>query len=464
MFARLKNKLSGATLIEAMTVLFVFSIISLTFYSVWSIGLRHIIESKNKMGATALLNEKMEIIRNLPYTSIGNTAGSPTGNIPASETRMVNTREYAIETQVDYKDDPFDGLAADGTDDIPNDYKTVRIEISWPGPTGDTSSVVGAARFVPPGLEVEDLNTGILSINVLDSGGAGVFQSEVHLVNSTVSPAKDITRYTDIFGNIMIIGLPQSIGEYHLTVSKSGYETIDTLSLSQSADIPIDSYADNHASVVTGVLSSKTIYQDRLADLQIRSEDASSGDVIASVNYHIKGGRKLGTTTIEGITVDVFNLDQTDSTSSGEKNYLDKSHGMYFLSDIESVAGYTLIGVDQMNGYNNDTQTYEFSLLPDTSEVVRVRFANNTEPTLLVKVLDTVSNLPINGATVRVTNALGYDESIEVKNDGVAFFPANPEPLAGEYVIDVSASGYQSGSRTVTINQLTSESVSLNLN
>ena len=47
MFGQKKNKLIGATLIEVMTVLFVFSIIAVTFYAIWSMGLRFIIESKN---------------------------------------------------------------------------------------------------------------------------------------------------------------------------------------------------------------------------------------------------------------------------------------------------------------------------------------------------------------------------------------------------------------------------------
>ena len=459
MFGQKKNKLIGATLIEVMTVLFVFSIIAVTFYAIWSMGLRFIIESKNKMGATALLNEKMEIVRNLPYASIGVSGGVPSGNIPETETKSVNTCLYTITTHINYVDDPYDGVYP--TDTIPVDYKSVRVEISWLGPNGTTrSTAVGVARFVPPGLEVADPNAGVLAVNIMDSSGTGVPQALVQIINNAVSPVINMTRSTDNFGNIILPGFPQSIGNYQLIVSKNGYETISTLSVADSATIA-NNYTDNHASVVTGSLSTKTIIQDKLANLKIRSEDAVGAD-IPNVTFHIKGGRRLGT----NVGVDVYNLDQNDVTGSdGEKTYSNKSPGAHFLSGIVAPSGYTLISIDQMTNYDKTNNIYSFSLLPEANETIRLRFASNGENALLVKVLDNSTHLPIKDATVEAKNSVGYDNTQTTKQDGVVFFPVTADPfVVGDYDLTVSAAGYQTETKTITVNQLTSEDINLSLN
>ena len=60
----------GFTLIEALTLLFVFYLVKTTFYAASIAGTRQIIESKNRLGAVAVANEKMEIIRNRDYDTI----------------------------------------------------------------------------------------------------------------------------------------------------------------------------------------------------------------------------------------------------------------------------------------------------------------------------------------------------------------------------------------------------------
>lgn len=457
----IKNKIAGTTLIEAMTVLFIFSIISVTFYSVWSIGLKYIMESKNKMGATALLNEKLEIIRNLPYASIGNTSNPPYGNIPATETKVVNGKEYDIETHIDYQDDPFDGFEDEDENGVTDDYKSVRVEIFWPGPTGGTSSIVGVARFVPPGEEIADPNTGGLSINIVDNEAAGFHQAHIHI--ATDDNAVNMDRDTDTSGHKKLSGFSQLMDGYRLTITAPGYETIETKSLAESAIIPIDDYTDGNASVIMGSTQMVIIYQDKLADLKIKSEDVL-GAMIPSIAYHIEGGRKLGTNA----GVAVYNLDLNDSTdASGEKNYNDKSPGKHSLSGIVAPSGYTLVGVDPVDSYDVLAETYEYELLPGADETLKISFASNAVPALLVRVLtNDGSTTPIDGAIVHVTKASEYDSSQNTKKDGVAFFSKTVDPLvAGDYDIQVTASGYQSKTESaVSVSQLTSKEIKLDLN
>ena len=222
-----------------------------------------------------------------------------------------------------------------------------------------------------------------------------------------------------------------------------------------------NNYTDYHASVVTGSLSTKTIIQDKLANLKIRSEDAVGAD-IPNVTFHIKGGRRLGT----NVGVYVYNLDQNDVTGSdGEKTYSNKSPGAHFLSGIVAPSGYTLISIDQMTNYDKTNNIYSFSLLPEANETIRLRFASNGENALLVKVLDNSTHLPIKDATVEAKNSVGYDNTQTTKQDGVVFFPVTADPfVVGDYDLTVSAAGYQTETKTITVNQLTSEDINLSLN
>jgi len=443
MLQKIKNRQQGTTIIEAMTVLLIFSIIAVTFYSVWSMGLKYIIDSKNKLGATALLNEKMEIVRNMPYTSIGVVSGAPSGNIPETETKTVNASTFIIETHVSYVDDPLDGLSP--ADTIPNDYKLVRVKISWTGALGATNFVVGVTRFVPPGLEVADPNTGVLAISIIDSASNAVEGSTIRIRNSAVSPAKDMSRDTDNFGSTMLVGLPESIGEYRLTVEKTGYETIDTLSLTDSAFIA-DNYIDKHASVIANDLSTKTIVQDRVADLNILSKDTAGADV-PDVPYHIKGGRILGTNAGQP----VYKVEQDDSTGAdGDINYSNQSPGAYFLSNLWNLSDQDLIDVDGADSYDPMTGAYRLTLVPGVNKTIELQFANRNVVSLVVSIYPVSgTNPPLQGATVQLMNSTGYDSSVVTGASGKAFFQG---PLApGDYNINVVADGYETKNDSVTI-------------
>ncbi len=54
---KIQNTKKGFTFIEALAFLFIFSIITLTFYETWSLGTKQIINSKNRLGATALASQ-----------------------------------------------------------------------------------------------------------------------------------------------------------------------------------------------------------------------------------------------------------------------------------------------------------------------------------------------------------------------------------------------------------------------
>jgi type II secretory pathway pseudopilin PulG len=134
--------LRGTTLIEALILVFILGIITVAFYQAWSTGTRLILETRNRLGALSVANEKMEIAHNLTYAQIGTKTsngqggwnyGIPGGDILQDEDITSNNHTYHVHTFVQYVDDAFDGKVS-GTnplDTVPSDYKKVEITVSW---------------------------------------------------------------------------------------------------------------------------------------------------------------------------------------------------------------------------------------------------------------------------------------------------------------------------------------------
>ena len=443
MFSKKNNKKNnpGFTLIEALVLLFIFSIITITFYQVISVGTRYIIFSKNRLGAIALANEKMEIARNLKYDDVGIQNGACEGNIPQDEDLVLNGRNYHVHTLAAYVDDPFDGtLGGSPNDTAYKDYKIVKITVSWGGSGADAGSIFLLSRFVPPGLEAATLGDGILSINIFSDqeGGAGVSGATVKVVNPDLGFSE--TRQTDSMGNVMIVGVEESIQKYEITVSKSDYETVKTFPV-----YPDSTYnpVDTHASVVAGSMNVTNIALNKTADLKIITQNYYS-NVIADIDFTLEGGRKLGTEVINPY-LPVYKIDEANKTnSSGEKEYNSISPGQYtFIADMNT--NYELIGTDPV---------LPLSLSPEDNLDFKVVLAPKNIASALVKVKAQGSTDPFVGAKVELSNTSEYSEDTTTDGNGTAFFPKNESVSfeEGTYNLKVTADGYQEISKEININ------------
>jgi len=447
----------GFTIIEALVTLFIFSLITMTFYSIFSLGGSYIIESKNRLGAVALANEKMEIIRNLKYDDIGIVGGIPSGSIVAEEDVAESKHTYHVKTFIQYIDDPFDGVSPDDLNS--SDYKRVKVTISWKGVKGADSSFFLVARFVPPGIE-QNSTGGILSVNVIGSNGIGVPQASVYITNTDVNPYINMTTLTDDSGNLMLPGAPQSTQGYHMHISKNGYETVDTI----DPDTVTYSVVDVPASVVDGMLNTQSFVENGLVDLKIITVDALENP-LPNIDFYLEGGRILGTDQITFLNQ--YNLISDSMTdASGEKTFSDISPGQFLVSNIGTAQGYTKIGMDAFSKFDVVKNEYTLpTIAPGESREAKIRFASNDNDSLLLNVVKATDDAPIDGAIVTLTSASGYSENITTSLDGVAFFPIAVNPLAaGLYTITVMASGYGDYSGTIDINKLTAQQIKLTAN
>lgn len=428
--------LRGFTLIESLVFLFLFALISLVFFQTYAVGTRLIIESKNRLGATALANQKMEIIRSIAYDTIGTTSGIPAGNLLEDETISVNTKSYHVHTFVQYVDDSFDKTVSTG-DAIPTDYKRVRLTVAWGG-EGTDQTVTLFGNFSPKGVETSS-GGGVLSINVLNNTGTGVSGASVHIVNA--SSGIDVTGTTDSTGNLMLPGAPAGTEKYVLTVSKSGYYGATTYPA-----YPASSYnpVDVHASVVTGVLNQKTIVMDQSSDLRFMTKDPF-GTSIPNVSYTLSGGRILGTVPVTGTSV--FGFSQSGSTnSSGEVSFPSESYGQYTAAITSGSYDFYKLSPEGsvLNG---------FTATAGAATNVTAILLDKNIGSLKIKVVSQADGSILAGASVRVTNgALSYDTTVVTDQYGFVYFPtALPGLTAATYDIAVSLTGYDTINTTSVV-------------
>lgn len=429
----------GFTLIESLVLLFIFSVVSITFFETYTTGTRLIIESKNRLGATALANQKMEIIRSIDYDAIGTIGGVPSGNIAEHETISVNTVQYQVYTFVQYIDDAFDGKSGGSpADAIGNDYKRIRISVRW-GAEGGDQTVSLFTNIAPNGVETS-AGGGVLSINILDSAGVGVPNASVHIVNGAASV--DLTAPTDATGNVTLPATPAGAQNYILTVSKTGYYGATTY-----PPYPASSYTpvDEHASVVADVLNQKSVVMDRYADITIRSKDPF-GTAVPDMSFRMKGGRILGT---DPVTLDpVYGYDQVLSAdASGTENIEDQSYGQYTLSETDP--RYELYKLSP-EGVAEDT----FDAPAGQSTTVDMVLLDTEIGSVKAVVTDQSTGSPISGASAHLSNAsLGYDATQTTDQYGFAYFPtALPGLTSGTYTLEVSAAGFSSDTSTADVN------------
>ena len=433
------EKMQGITLLEALIGIGLVALITLSIYLVLFKASNNMGDAKQRTGAVELGNERMELIRSLPYLKVGTTTGvSPHGPIPTVETVNKNGFKYIVDTDIRYKDDTFDGVAP--ADTIPTDYKQAQVTVTWYN-SGVPKSVVFFSEFIPNGVE-SNVGGGTLSINTSDSLGQIVPNVNVHIQSITNNPAVDVETTTDATGNVTYPGTPAQL--YRITLSKSGHETVRTYpNPPGSGFAPIDP----DLNVVNGNLIMKTFIMDPSASLLIKSVNLADGSGIQGLSYDIQGGKKIGSSP------DTYVFSETDlSDESGQIEKTDLSPGDYSILNLATLGNsqYYYIGSDTAQPINvpggSSTQT---SFI----------YAPKTVNSLVVKVIKQSDTTPIVGAQVHVTGT-SFDQTVTTGEDGLVYFPQqtiegqtitmNAEP----YQISVTAEGFTTVSDSANVDQL----------
>src|SRR5688572_28869887 len=111
-------KKNGFTIIEILVTVFIIAIVVTAIFGLFVLNIRTSQEAERRVVATALANERAEMIRNLPYADVGTHGGIPAGEIVPTEVITRNNTTYTVNTDIRYIDDAYDGLVTSNPPDL----------------------------------------------------------------------------------------------------------------------------------------------------------------------------------------------------------------------------------------------------------------------------------------------------------------------------------------------------------
>ncbi len=384
LMSKLKTNQKGFTLIEVIVGLAVFMVFAVGVYTSTQYIFKIVYSSRLKILEIQILNEQVEIIRNLPFESVGIVNGSPAGLLQRIATSTRNGINFTITRTIRNIDDPFDGTAGGSPNDTaPADYKLAEVEIVCSSCNQNTP--LRLSTYVAPKNLEGNPNHGALFILVLNANGDPVQGATVHVVATSTNPILDLTDTTDNDGMLRLVDIATGTNAYGVTVSKNGYTSDQTNFATVANPNPIK----QPATVVVKDVTKISLSID-LASAMVISTINNSCQPVVNVPINVYGTKKIGDDP------DVLKLNQNITTNgSGIYNFNNLEWDAYTLR----LSNYDLIGSIPASPIN---------LNPGVNQPVQLILGSATANSLLVSVVDGITNQPMASTNVRVT-ASGYD-------------------------------------------------------
>src|SRR3989344_3003888 len=379
----------GITLVEVIVAAGVFLLFVVGVYGAINMVFKIVYQSRLKIVETSVLAEQVATVRNMVYDEIGIVNGVQTGEIPRTQNVTRNNMPFTITATVRNFVDNYDGTIGGNPNDLsPADYKLVEFSIICDSCRQQTP-VILSTIIGPRNLEGASDN-GALFIQVFDKNGLAVVGANVHVVNNSVNPVIDLTETTDNDGWLKLVDVPTSTMGYQITASKEGYSSDYTLSPSPEVPTPVKLPANVASQMVTEIYFSI----DRLGSLNLHTMGPSCVP-IGGVGLNLHGTEKL-----LGIEPNVYKLDEDFTTDGGgDYSFPTIEWDKYYLSPL--LTTYDVAGSIPMLPVNIE---------PGQNQEMSVILRPHTTNSLLVKVKDAGTSLPLSSATIRLYDGT-YDQT-----------------------------------------------------
>lgn len=380
----LKMKQKGYTLIELLVSVAVFAILTTAFLSAYAALTKSVKLAREKTILSALASERMEIVRNLPFSDVGTIHGVPAGSLPdeiSPVTVLIAPVTYKIYYEVTWTDDPADLTALTG-DSYPTDYKQVKMKVlntSTGQITAFTTSVA------PQGLETPG-NTGVMRVQVFNSTGQPLSGVDVSITG--ISNGIALSVKTNATGEWVQVGLPPGSNAYHVVATKTGYSTDQTYPLTVQNPNPINP----DPTILSGVVTNVPLQIDLLSNLTIKTLD-SFCQPLNGIGVQTIGAKTIGTNPV------VYKFDQTNvsgpaSFPAGQINYTNIEWDTYTPNlTTATLQNYNIRGTSPIQ---------KIDVLPATSQTFSIILTPPSDHSLLVIVKDATTKAPLEGAVVEL--------------------------------------------------------------
>jgi len=343
-----------------------------------------------QLQALNLLENEIELIRNLKYEDVGIIGGYPRGVLEPKKIVEYGLYKFEVRTYVRNIDDPFDGtVTTTPKDSAPADYKLVEIEADCLNCPMKIKTQKLTTIVAPKTLEATT-NNGSLFIQVFNAHGEPLSGVNVLVINNKINPPIRIEDLTNINGLLQLIDIPTGTNAYEITVYKPGYSSDRTYPLNDPNNPnPINP----HATVKEQELTIVSFSIDKLSNLNIYTQNKFCKPV-GEINFRITGSKLIGVNP---------NIPKFSTTT------LTDSNGYKLLSNLEWDE-YAFEILKQGNVLAGALQMLPFRLLPDKTETINLIVAASSPNYILVQVLDEYNN-PIDFATVTLIGA-NYNKTL----------------------------------------------------
>ena len=374
-----KNK-KAFSLVETVVAIAIFVIFALGIYGSIQYIYKVIYSSRVQIIETAILNEQMEVIRNMDFNDVGIVSSVPLGILNRNVTVTRNDMDFLVTRSIRNMDDPADGLIENGTDSNPNDYKLVFLEVMCVNCA--QQKPLSISSYVADSFPESTTNAGALFFNVTDSNYNPMQGATVHIVSNEPSIDIDMTDTTDNNGQLKIYSITSCYKCYEITVSKSGYLSDRTWSVSEfTSSTPVNEHATVNTEDVTDTFFQLDVSSQ--VDIQTLNQECTP---VGNVSLDIKGGGIIGTVD------DVYRLESTIQTDS---------NGDYSLTNLHW-GDYDFM-VNNFN-YLGSIPAQPLGVLADSTQIQSIIVAPSTAKSLSILVKDAGSQLPISNAKVTLTS------------------------------------------------------------
>ncbi len=385
-----KKKFSdGFSLVEVVVSVAVLTVLVVSVYGAYISIFNVVSTSRAKIEAISLVNEQLEIVRNMPYSDVGISGGIPNGKLTHIQNLVRNSTSYAVTTTVRNYDDPFDGTLGGTPNDLsPADSKVVEIDVTC-ATCKNFKPMIVTTRVSPKNLETASTN-GALFIRVFDANGNPVTEANVHVENHAVNPAITIDDVTNNSGVLQIVDAPPGVNAYEITVTKAGYSTDKTY----TATINNPNPTKPHATVVLQQVTQTSFIIDKLSSFSVTSSSDTCAPV-PGIDFSLTGAKLIGT---------------LPSVYKYSQNKITDSNGALSLSNLEWDS-YTFANIDTAYDLVGISPISPVSLTPNSGQNVLLIVTAKNPKTLLITVKDSVTSLPLSGVSVELVGTTGFDST-----------------------------------------------------
>lgn len=426
--ASLKNK-RGFSLIETLVGSAVFILIALTSYKAFGVLMEAVASSQAKIAATSVANERLEIIRNLPFSDVGIVAGIPVGKVARTQNISRDGYSFTVQTTIRNVDDTFDGtIGGSPNDTSPADYKMVDLDISCTNCKNSFTPLKFTSLVSPRALETASTN-GALFVQVFDSAGLPVTGADVHIVNTQTNPDTIIDEVTDNGGWVKIVDAPPGTNAYNIAATKNGYSQDQTYPLGGAAG-PTPLKPDS--TVVIQQVTQISLSIDRTSTLNVSTVDGACL-ALSSVGFSLTGTKLIGTPSVLKYPAHNFTTDGLGSYLATGLEW--DTYSALLTSGLLDLAGSTPLPSFSISA--NSTQALQLVAVPHVNRALLVSVKNST-------------GTAIDGATVRLQKS-GFDQT-KTTNSGACATPGQVfwNGLAsGTYTMTITKAGYQTSVTSV---------------